>query len=124
MVKTKTWGIAIAALALLLALLSFLLLRQRGEGTVAEILQDGVVIREVDLSRVLREESFRVEGPDGGYNVVTVRPGAVCVSEADCPDHICVQQGWLTDRAAPIVCMPHRLLIRLKGAEGADAEAQ
>ncbi len=122
MLKTRTWIALFAVLALLLALLSLLLYRQRGEGTVAEILQDGAVIREIDLSRVLREESFRVEW-EGGYNIVTLRPGAICVSGADCPDQICVHMGWLRSEAAPIVCLPHRLMIRLKGG-AADAESQ
>ena len=122
MLKTRTWIALFAVLALLLALLSLLLYRQRGEGTVAEILQDGAVIREIDLSRVLREESFRVEW-EGGYNTVTLRPGAICVSGADCPDQICVHMGWLRSETAPIVCLPHRLMIRLKGS-AADATAQ
>ena len=53
-----------------------------------------------------------------------VRPGAIRVSEADCPDKICVGMGWLTDGAAPIVCLPHRLMIRRRGAGAADAAAQ
>ena len=52
-----------------------------------------------------------------------VRAGAIRVSEADCPDKICVGMGWLTDGAFPIVCLPHRLMIRLKGT-AADAAAQ
>ena len=123
MLKTKTWIALFAVLAAILALLSFLLLRQREEGTKVEILQDGAVIREIDLSRIAEEESFRVEWA-GGYNLVEVRPGAIRVSEADCPDRICVGMGWLTDGAAPIVCLPHRLMIRRKGADAADAAAQ
>ena len=123
MLKTKTWIALFAVLAAILALLSFLLLRQREEGTKVEILQDGAVIREIDLSRIAEEESFRVEWA-GGYNLVEVRPGAIRVSEADCPDRICVGMGWLTDGAAPIVCLPHRLMLRRKGAGAADAAAQ
>ena len=65
MMKTRTWIVLFSLLAVLLALLSLLLLRQRREGTTVEILQDGAVIREIDLSRVYREESFRVECPEG-----------------------------------------------------------
>ncbi len=123
MLKTKTWIALFAVFAAILALLSFLLLRQRGAGTTVEILRDGEVIREIDLSRVTEEESFRVEW-DGGYNLVEVRPGAIRVSEADCPDRICVGMGWLTDGAAPIVCLPHRLMIRRKGTDSLDAVTQ
>ncbi len=123
MLKTKTWIALFAALALVLAALSFFLLRQRGEGTTVEILQDGLLLREIDLSKVTAEERFRVEW-EGGYNLITVRPGAIRVSEADCPDRICVGMGWLTDGAAPVVCLPHRLMIRLKETDTADAAVQ
>ncbi len=123
MLKTKTWIALFAALALVFAALSFFLLRQRGEGTTVEILQDGLLLREIDLSKVTAEERFRVEW-EGGYNLITVRPGAIRVSEADCPDRICVGMGWLTDGAAPVVCLPHRLMIRLKETDTADAAVQ
>lgn len=36
--------------------------------------------------------------------------------EAECPDHTCINMGWL-DSAAPIVCLPNRLVIRFAGAD-------
>ena len=44
-----------------------------------------------------------------------VEPGAISVTEADCPDGICVRQGKLTTAGVPIVCMPHRLVIEIYG---------
>ena len=49
------------------------------------------------------------------------RPGGIRVSFADCPDQICVDQGWLSGGRIPIVCLPHRLVIEL--VEGGDDEA-
>ena len=125
MVKTKTWIIGTVIAVVILGALSAFLLTRSSEGKVAQIVQDGAVIREIDLSKVTGEYSFTVEWKDGGSNVITVRPGRICVSEADCPDHICMKQGWLSNQTSPIVCMPHRLLIRLKEAgETADAAAR
>ncbi len=121
MLRTRTWIVILLAFALAMALLSALLLTKRGEGSVVRIIQDGKVIEEIDLSKVLSEYSFTVEAPGGGYNIITVQPGRIRVSEADCPDQICVGQGWLSDRAAPIVCMPHKLMIMLKGEGETDA---
>ena len=120
MIKTRTWVICIAAAAVMLAALSLLLLTSRKDGTVVHVIQDGTVIREIDLSRVSQEYSFEVEGPEGGSNTVLVQPGRICISEADCPDRICVHQGWLTDQPVPIVCLPHRLVIALKDPAGSD----
>ena len=125
MLKTRTWVLLFLVLALVLCALTAILLSRHSSGTVVQVVQDGVVIREIDLSRVAERYTFEVTWPQGGSNLVTVEPGRICVSEADCPDQICVSQGWLSDQAAPIVCMPHRLMIRLKDeAAQADAVAQ
>lgn len=87
-------------------------------------MRDGVVLRRIELDRVTAAESFSVDCPDGGYNIVEVRPGGIRVLEADCPDRICVEQGWLTDSSAPIVCLPHRLVIRLAGETATDGVAR
>ena len=124
MLKTRAWIVLIAAAAAVLAFLSWLLLTDRREGTVVEVMQDGVVLREIDLSAVREEYSFEVKWPGGGSNTVLVQPGRICVSEADCPDKICLAQGWLSDQATPIVCLPHRLVIEVKSAGQLDATAR
>ena len=57
-------------------------------------------------------------------NTVTVRGGAVCVSDADCPDRVCVRTGWVRADGETIVCLPHRLVVEVAGgaARGTDAE--
>ena len=108
--KTKTWILILLALAAVLSALSAWTLSKRG-GRVVEIVQSGEVIRTIDLDRVTEAETFVLTAPDGGSNTVTVQTGRICVSGADCPDKICVQRGWLTE-GTPIVCMPHKLIIR------------
>lgn len=118
MLKTRTWIILIAAAAVVLAVLSFVLLTGKKSGTVVQVISDGTVVQEIDLGRVAKEYSFTVDSPYGGHNTVLVQPGRICVSEADCPDQICVSQGWLEDQALPIVCMPHGLIITVKDPAG------
>ena len=55
-----------------------------------------------------------------GHNHLSIRDGSAQVTEADCPDGICVQQGWLSDQAMPIVCMPHGLVISVRSGAAAD----
>ena len=114
MIKTRVWIIILAALAAVLILLSILFLTSRTDGTTAQIILDGEVIREIDLSRVDESYSFVVDDGSGGTNRVVVEPGRICVSEANCPDGICISQGWLSDQDVPIVCLPHRLIIKIK----------
>ena len=87
--STKFWLILIGALLLLSAAAGAFLWYDRGEGRqTAVVYQDGVRIRAIDLSRVEEPYSFTVEW-EGGYN--------------------------MSDGAAPIACLPHRLVIQLEG---------
>lgn len=125
MIKTKTWIIIIAVLAAA-AVCAIVLIRFFGApGTTAEITKNGEILYSIDLDRVTEEYNIEIGDVDGDRNVVTVRPGMICVSSADCPDKICVNTGWASkDHPYPIVCMPHGLVIRIVGANGeADAEA-
>lgn len=95
--------------------LSVLMLR-RSPGQLVEIVQDGTVIRTVDLANA-PDETFRIKSADGeSYNIICIRDGTICVSEAGCPDKICVRSGKLRSESLPVVCLPNRLVIRF--AEG------
>ena len=120
MIRTRTWVILLAAAAMVLAVLSWYLLTRNTGSYVVQIVQDGSVVREIDLSRVTGSETIVLRLPDGGSNTILVQPGRICVCEANCPDQICVHQGWLENQAAPIVCMPHRLVIQIKDGTETD----
>ena len=107
MIKTKTWVLLISVFLLLSVAAGLILYLGPAPGTVANIYRDGVPVRSVDLSLV-------TEPDERGSNVIRVEPGRISVAEADCPDGICVKTGWISDSAAPIVCLPHRLVIRIE----------
>ena len=124
MLKTKTWAILVAVLLLLSGAAALFLAGHEAEGTVVEILQDGKVLETIDLAKVEEPYTMVIEDHHGGSNTVEVEPGRIRISEADCPDQICVQRGWLDQEASPIVCLPHRLTIRLLGGLGTDTVTQ
>ena len=86
---------------------------------MAAITLDGEVLDEIDLTQVQEPYSFPVTGKDGLTNTVLVEPGRIRVEKADCPDQICVHQGYISDGSQPIVCLPNRLIIQIQG--GGDA---
>ena len=90
---------------------------------MARIYQDGVLIREIDLDSLSAPLTFTVEF-QGRTNTITAQPGRIRVESADCPDQVCVDQGWISDGTVPIVCLPHKLVIEIVGgAEALDAAA-
>ena len=122
----KTAKCLLAALVLLAAgSAAFLLLRPTGEDhPVARITLEGTLVEEIDLTQVEEPRSFTVEGKGGLTNTILVEPGRIRVLEADCPDQICVHQGFISDGTEPIVCLPNKLIIQITGGgDGLDAAA-
>ena len=100
----------------------FLLLRQKQTSSpVARITRDGELLREIPLDEVEESYSFVVED-EAGSNTILVEPGHIRVSEADCPDQVCVNQGFISDGTVPVVCLPHKLMIEIVGG-GSEFDA-
>ncbi|RKI70159.1 NusG domain II-containing protein [bacterium 1xD42-67] len=114
-------ALLIGAVAVSAAVL--LLQGQRTRAPVARITRDGVLLEEIDLEETQAPRSFLLED-ERGRNLISVEQGRIRVLEADCPDQICVDQGWISDGTVPIVCLPHRLMIQIVGGEeGLDGGA-
>ena len=56
-----------------------------------------------------------------GYNLISIRSGAVSVTESDCPHHDCESFGTISLPAQMIMCLPHHLLVRITGQTEIDA---
>lgn len=79
----------------------------RDRGNVVIISQNGEIIYTIDLSK----ENDRIITVEyhGSKNVIEIKNGNIHILDADCPDHICVNTGWLKN--VPIVCLPNKLVI-------------
>ena len=110
----KRKAVIAAAVILLTAavLYIFFALTAHDGGDTAVITLDGEVIRRIELSSA-KDGSFTVES-ENGYNVITVKNKEIYVSDADCPDKVCVNHGALKTAMLPIVCLPHKLIITLE----------
>ena len=88
----------------------------------AHIYQNGKLIEKIDLSAITAPYYFSAES-ETGINVIAAETGRIRVSEADCPDGTCIRQGWVSSGTTPIICLPHRLVIRLIGSKSPDIDA-
>ena len=114
--QTKFWIILFSAL-LVVGCGAFLLLQTLSPGgSTARLYSNGELIDTIDLDAVAVPYDLVVEGPDGGNNTVHVEHGRIAVTAADCPDQLCVHQGYIEDDLIPIVCLPHRLVIEIEVA--------
>lgn len=119
----KKWDIALIAILLVLSFVPegiFFLngsSRSTAQGTVAVVTIDGKKVKEIPLSSHGGTDSFTVQGADGGYNVIVVKDQAIGITEADCPDKICIQEGFISRPGESVICLPHKVMVEVQ-AEG------
>ncbi len=76
-------------------------------GNIVTVKSNGEIIKIINLDEVYEPYSMTVEYC--GYNRIHVEQGKISVTEADCPDKLCVEQS--RNGTFPVVCLPHKLVI-------------
>ncbi len=113
MKNTKVWIFIIGIVFFVSLTFSFIILKAPAKGTVANIYEDGICIKSIDLSNVIEPFEFTIE-TEHGTNIISVEKDKISISEADCSDQVCVNQGWISNSVTPIVCLPHKITIKLE----------
>ena len=108
--KNILWAVLCAGIVLVCA--GWILLRGGG-GTIAVVYSDGEPVCEIDLSAVDEPYEFTVES-EWGYNIIHVEKDGIGVRASDCPEQTCVNQGLIHDSMLPVICLPHRLVIKIE----------
>lgn len=80
----------------------------------AEIKVKGEIYKEVILDKSKPKETMTIK-TDLGENVIEMANGGIRVVDADCPDRLCVKDGYKYNPGEVIVCLPHQVVIEIKG---------
>lgn len=81
------------------------------EGAKAIVTQNGQVIKELPLNK---EAQVSLDDGNGGTNTLEVKNGSICMTEANCPDLVCVYTGNISRTGEVIACLPHSLIITIQ----------
>lgn len=87
---------------------------------VIEIMQDGQLLETGSLTE---NKTIPVLDEAGGYNLILINEGSVKVTDADCPDKLCVRQKSISRNGESIICLPHRLVVQIKSGEEGELDA-
>ena len=82
------------------------------------------VIQDADgntFTMPLSQDDVLTVASSAGTNVIEVQAGKVRVSEADCPNQDCVEQGWISKAGQQIVCLPHKLVVNITDEDASSA---
>ena len=86
-----------------------------------------VSVREEEVLRVPLQEDgvYAVDGKLGEVEI-EVKDGKVRVEKENSPYHYCSIQGYVSDPATPIICLPNEVVVQIEGGgEGAvDTQIQ
>ena len=105
----------LALLAVALVCLIFIQFTKQ-DGGQAVVTVDGEEIASYSLSK---NASYEINGVDGGKNTLVIEEGQAYMSEADCPDELCVKTGKVQYDGETIVCLPHKVVVTIKSDEKA-----
>lgn len=108
--------IGVILLISLLACLRFSLLDQKNATLTAEISVNGQIVSKVNLNEVSARNLINISGPFG-KSVAEVKPGAIRMKFSPCPDHYCMQTGWINKPGQLIACIPNQIIIKIKTAD-------
>ena len=85
-------------------------------GTYVRVKVDGKITAEYSLKE---NRTVTLNGKNG-INVLVIENGEAYISEADCPDKLCVRQGKINMNGQSVICLPHKTVIEITGENKND----
>ena len=118
----RIWIVVFSVVALLCLAIWLFISNAFSQSMIVGIYKDGSLVEKIDLNSVTGEREITLSG-DFGDNVILVSNGRIEMKSADCPDKLCVKHGELKSSSSPIVCRPHKVVIKFEeNTDGADAK--
>ena len=116
----KKMDIVIIAVLLILSftphLIFFKTSQKSSKNNYAIIQVDGKIHKKIDLSKVKKSEKVNLNLPNG-KNTLLIKDNSIQMDSANCNDALCVKQGNISKVGQTIICLPHKLIIEIKGDE-------
>lgn len=80
---------------------------------IAEIYQNGELLKSIPLRSDVSTQ-FTITGDNDCYNVISINNCSIAITEANCPDKLCVHQGYISTSLLPITCLPNGVVIQVR----------
>ena len=58
--------------------------------------------------------TLEIRQEDGGYNILKIEGGKADITEASCPDKICVNHRPVKNPGERLVCLPNRVVVEIE----------
>ena len=119
MKKRKNDIILVAVIGLLAILLWLGIYFTQNEGAYAY-----VTVKNVEYGKYPLDTDTEIRIGDGStYNILVIKDGKAEVTEASCPDKLCVHQGKVHYDGQSIICLPNKVVVEIVGGEQSKVDA-
>ena len=108
------------AVALVMGIGYWMLQGAATDNPVAVVTIDGEEYGRFPLDKDCQE---RITLANGAYNILTIQDGVADMTEASCPDKICVNHRDISKRGESITCLPNKVIIEIRNGESSDLDA-
>ena len=109
MKKSDLWLLAVLCILSVALFVGYRLAFSR-QGAYVTVSVDGEIYKTLPLQQ---DASLDIPGVDGGFNRLEIKDGTAHISEADCPDKLCVHHKAIRNQGETLVCLPHRLIVSI-----------
>lgn len=92
----------------------------RNEPAVVRVMQNG---QETGVYPLWEDRTVSIPCEDEHYNFLFISNGRASVSDADCPDRLCVRARSISHNGESIICLPHKLVIQIESEEEGALDA-
>lgn len=99
---------------------AYVLLHTKEPGQQVEVLLDGIIYGTYDLKE---PQEVLITGPAGQTNLLVIKDGYASVTDASCPDKLCVHQKRIQAKGEMIVCLPNKMVVQVKNGETPQVDA-
>ncbi|TCL55037.1 hypothetical protein EDD76_11772 [Kineothrix alysoides] len=116
----KKSDLILAGVILIIALAAIVFINvTKKEGAVVVVTIGGDVYKTLPLDE---DTTLTIGDKQGDYNVLEIRGGEAKMTEANCPDKICVAHRSIHYDHESIICLPHGVSVEIRDGEKSDVD--
>ena len=114
--KLKKLDYAVIIVLTIITIVSFIITlifsNRKFDSEYVEIHVDGKLYKKVPLNN--NEETIKVVSASG-TNIIQISKGKAHILEADCPDKVCIKDGYIDNPSKILVCLPNKVVVQVIG---------
>lgn len=83
-------------------------------GSSVEVTIDGKVTKTLPLTQ---DTTYEIISGEHQKNILIIKNGSASISDANCPDKLCVHQKKINKKGETLVCLPHKVVVSVISSE-------